>query len=97
MNLTYIREDLSNYSISEYLLSLTSKNTRQSYACNLYKFFRHIYPDQIQGRRLRGRKGEEFAIMVDQLSLEYVSNREDSKKKLTNIVIASRITHPGLG
>ena len=65
LNLTYIREDLSNYSISEYLLSLTSKNTRQSYTSNLYKFFRHIYPDQIQGRRLRGRKGEEFAIMVD--------------------------------
>ena len=64
LNLTNNGEDLSNYSISEYLLSLTSKNTRQSYASNLYKFFRHIYSDQIQGR-LRGRKGEEFAIMVD--------------------------------
>jgi len=82
LNLTYIREDLSNYSISEYLLSLTSKNTRQSYASNLYKFFRHIYPDQIKGRRLRGRKGEEFAIMVDQLSLEYVSKPRRFKEEI---------------
>jgi len=56
LNLTNNGEDLSNYSISEYLLSLTSKNTRQSYASNPYKFIRHIYPDRYKEEDCAGGK-----------------------------------------
>ena len=58
LNLTYNDEDLATYSVSEYLLSLPSKNSRQSYASNLYNYFRFLNPNTLPKRRLRGKKGE---------------------------------------
>lgn len=61
LNLTYNGEDLATYSVSEYLLSLPSKNSRQSYASNLYNYFRFLNPNTLPKRRLRGKKGEHCA------------------------------------
>ena len=79
LNLTYNNEDLATYSVSEYLLSLPSKNSRQSYASNLYNFFRFLHPETLEKRRLRGKKGEQFARTVDGISKEYVSNKQRYK------------------